>query len=74
MVLRQRKHVREVFNDTFLGSQLVDWLMVVESLTARDAAIALGNEMIAAKKIAHCQLDIKVVLDRLEPYVFLRDK
>lgn len=48
--------------------------MVVESLVSREDAVIVANEMLASKKIAHCSLDSRVVVDGFEPYTFLGGK
>lgn len=71
LVLKSRKVVR-VHDGTFLGSQLVDWLLMVECLSSRDDAVNVGNAMIAAKRIAHVHLDTRTLLDGFEPYCFVK--
>jgi hypothetical protein len=43
-VLRSRRAGKLVV-DSFLGSQLVDWLMAVELLCSRDDAVCVANEV-----------------------------
>ncbi len=66
LVLKIRKLGKTVVDNTFLGAQLVDWLMAVEELCAREDALAVANEMAALGKVRHALLPVvKSVADSI---------
>ena len=73
LVLKSRKYGKQTYDNTFLGSQLIDWLMAVECLTSREDAVAVANAVfLQSKKIKHCYLPQKnFVMDAVEGYVWV---
>jgi hypothetical protein len=66
LVLRSRRFGKTSADNTFLGAQLVDWLMAVEDLATRDDALAVANEMAAMGQLQHVTLPaVKSVLDSI---------
>ncbi len=72
LVLRSRKSGKSVVENTFLGSQLIDWLMGVESLCSREDAIAVANEMASMGRFRHASVaSSKIVIDAADAYVWI---
>ncbi len=66
LVLRSRRFGKTLADSTFLGAQLVDWLMAVEDLATRDDALAVANEMAQLGKLRHATLPaVASVLDSI---------
>lgn len=72
LVLKSRKFGKKVFDNTFLGSQLIDWLMAVECLMSREDAAAVANAVfLKPKRIKHVLVESSTVIDSFEGYVWV---
>ena len=67
LVLRTRRLAKATVDNTFLGAQLIDWLMAVEELTTRDDALVVASEMMALGKFKNASnLSAKDFSDNIE--------